>query len=134
MKGFMKTRIMIVISIFALCLSSCGGVAKTVKEGGTTAVDSFIECAKADIGRTIPEVGLTILAVVTQILMAGEGNYVAKLDEIGDRYGNDAEACAVKAVNTALSSGSSTPSHTMSPALGRSAAVIKTKGWKFKVE
>lgn len=126
----MKTRIISIISV--LLIFGCGGVPKAVKDGGKTAVDSFIDCAKADIGRTIPEFGLTILAVATQILMAGEGNYVEKLDDIGKKYGNDAEACAVKAVSTALSSGSSSPSHSMSPALGRSSAMMSSKGWKFK--
>lgn len=128
----MKKNLIIIALITSFI--SCSGTTQKIKDGATTAKDTFIECAKADIGRTLPEIGLTILAHVTQILMAGEGNYLAKLDEIGTEYGNDTEACAVKAVNTVLSGGTSGPIHTMSPALARSATVISSKGWKFKAE
>lgn len=126
----MKTKFTVIIA--ALLLStSC---VDTIKDKGTTIGNTFIDCEKADIGRTIPEVGLTILAVVTQILMAGEGNYEAKLDEIGAKYGNDTEACAVLAINTVLTGGNTgSASHTaLSPAAARALSMIKSKGWKFE--
>jgi len=127
----MKTKIMIIVSIFTLAISSCTG--QTLKDDSTLAKNTFIDCMKADIGQTIPEVGLTLLAVVTQILMAGAGNYVTQLDDIGLKYGADAEACAVKAVNTVLGAATGTPSHAEpSPALARASSVISSKGWKFK--
>ncbi len=126
----MKTKISIVAILFALS-ASCSGVEKVA----TTVVDTFIDCGKADIGQTVPEIGLTILAVATQVLMAGEGNYVAKLDELGVKYGNDAEACAVKAIDTVLTAGTGSVSHSASPAAAsRAESVMSAKGWKFKAK
>lgn len=123
----MKLKISI-ITIFSVLFISCASVEKV----GTTAVDTFIACEKADIGQTIQEVGLTILAVATQILMAGN-DYIAKLDEIGTKYGNDTEACAVKAIDTVLTSGTGSASHSLSPeAAARAESMIRAKGWKFK--
>lgn len=128
-------KINTVIATSLALVISCAGVKQSVENGAVKAKDTFVECVKADIGRTIPEVGLTILAAITQILMAGPDNYVTKLDEIGNKYGEDAEACAVKTVNTVLTAGDGTNlTHAMSPAATRAAAVLSSKGWKFKAE
>lgn len=52
----MNIKNLIIISIISSFIS-CSGAAQKIKDGATTATDTFIECAKADIGRTMPEIG-----------------------------------------------------------------------------
>ena len=130
----MKITTLVFPTLLSVCLS-CSGALKNVEDKGTTAGNTFIACAKADIGQTIPEIGITLLADVTQILMAGSGNYIDALDALGEKYGQEAEACAVKAVETVLTAGngSGSAAHVAeSPAASRAASMIRNKGWQFK--
>lgn len=129
-----------IITVIIFALSGCpsdtgtgGGTINSIEDKAKTAGKTFWDCEKADIGKTVPEVGLTVLAVVTQIIAAGADNYKSKLDEIGSKYGQDTEACAVQAVLTvftaAQGSGAST---SMSPAAARASSMIAEKHWQYK--
>lgn len=82
---------------FVTALSiSCGGTQATqVKRVA-------YDCATVDIGKTIPEVGMTIFQDVMTIIQAGADGWTDKLLEIGTKYGKDALACAAKATYDAL--------------------------------
>jgi hypothetical protein len=59
-------------------------------------------CATVDIGRTLPEIGMSILQRVMAIIEAGADGWKDKLIEIGIHDGEDVLACATKAVYDAL--------------------------------
>lgn len=81
----------------ALALSiSCGGT--QVKQVKQVAYD----CATVDIGRTIPEISMTVFQDVMAIVQAGADGWTDKLLEIGTTYGKDTLACAAKAAYEAL--------------------------------
>lgn len=79
-------------------------------------------CATVDIGQTIPEVGMTLFQDVMAIIQAGTDGWVDTLTTIGTKYGEDALACAAKAVYDALTAH---PPGTMASA--PSAATIRAK-------
>lgn len=82
--------------IALVLLISCGGTqAARVKQVA-------YDCATVDIGRTIPEVGMTVFQNVMAIIQAGADGWADKLLQIGTRYGKDALACAAKATYDAL--------------------------------
>ena len=93
---------------------------------------ALINCAKADVGQTVVEVGLTLLADVATIIEGGADGWQAALDQLGAKYGSDAEACAVKAVATVLTSRPSSSEAANDPAAARAQAFVTTKGWRFK--
>jgi hypothetical protein len=84
------------ITIVLAASISCGGTqAPQVKQ------DAY-HCATIDIGRTIPEIGMTIFQNVMAIIQAGADDWTDKLLEIGTKYGKDTLACAAKATYDAL--------------------------------
>lgn len=91
----MKTVTYMIVFALAL-LVSCGGTQATrVKQVA-------YDCATVDIGRTIPEIGMTVFQNVMAIIQAGADGWADKLLQIGTRYGKDALACAAKATYDAL--------------------------------
>lgn len=94
----MKLVTSIAIAIVVALSLGCGGTqAAQVKQVAYT-------CATVDIGRTIPEIGMTILEDVMAFIQAGADGWTNKLLDIGTRYGKDVLACAAKAAFDALSS------------------------------
>lgn len=59
-------------------------------------------CATVDTGHTIPEIGMTLFQDVMAVVEAGADGWSDKLVAIGAKYGEDALACAAKAVYDAL--------------------------------
>jgi hypothetical protein len=91
----MKLVTCMITAVLALSFS-CGGTQTTqVKQVA-------YDCATVDIGRTIPEVGMTIFQDVMAIIQAGTDGWTDKLLEIGAKYGKDTLACAAKATYDAL--------------------------------
>lgn len=83
----------------------CLVVALFVSCGGTqTAQVKHVAyvCATVDIGRTMPEIGMTIFQDAMAVIQAGANGWADKLAEIGTKYGEDSLACAAKAVYDAL--------------------------------
>jgi hypothetical protein len=84
------------IWIGATTLPSCGGArAEEIKQAAYA-------CATVDVGRTVPEVGMTILQDVMAIVEAGADGWRDALLAIGVKYGEDSLACAAKAAYDAL--------------------------------
>lgn len=91
----MKTVTCMITLVLALSIS-CGGT--QVKQVKQVAYD----CATVDIGRTVPEIGMTVFQTVMAIIQAGSDGWSDKLLEIGTKYGKDSLACAAKATYDAL--------------------------------
>ncbi len=106
---------------------SCGGTQTTqVKQVA-------YNCATVDIGRTVPEVGMTVFQDVMAIIQAGADGWVDKLLEIGTKYGKDTLACAAKATYDALSANSARALTATSPApTQRARSFIETQGFTYK--
>lgn len=81
--------------ILALSISCGGAQATHVKQVA-------YDCATVDIGKTVPEIGMTIFQSVMAIIQAGADGWTDKLLDIGTQYGKDALACAAKATYDAL--------------------------------
>ncbi len=75
---------------------SCGGTQATPVKSVA------YNCATVDIGRSVPEIGMTVFQNVMAIIQAGAADWTNKLLEIGTRYGKDTLACAAKATYDAL--------------------------------
>lgn len=116
---------------FVLALSvSCGGAQVTqVKQVA-------YDCTTVDIGRTIPEVGMTIFQDVMAIIQAGANGWSDKLIEIGTKYGKDALACAAKATYDALTaqpmSAQATATAAPSAPVRRAQSFIDNQGFSYK--
>lgn len=90
-------------------------------------------CATVDIGRTVPEVGMTIFQDVMAIIQAGADKWEDKLAEIGVRYGDDSLACAAKAVYDALTpQGQSLVASTPSAGASRAKSFIETRSYQYR--
>ncbi len=104
--------------------------------GGTQAAQVkqvAYDCATVDIGKTIPEIGMTIFQDVMAIIQAGASGWIDKLLEIGTKYGKDSLACAAKATYDALSASSARSLATVSPApVQRAQSFIETQGFTYK--
>jgi hypothetical protein len=86
--------ILIIVTLFIFAApTSCGGPQPGGGLGNTVA-----SCAMVDIGKTIPEIGMTIFQDVSVIIQAGKKGWVAALENIGVKYGYDALTCALQAV------------------------------------
>lgn len=80
-------------------------VALSISCGGTQAAkvkQVAYDCTTVDIGKIIPEIGMTVFQNVMAIVQAGADGWADKLLEIGTRYGKDTLACAAKATYNAL--------------------------------
>lgn len=106
---------------------SCGGTQATqVKQVAYT-------CATVDIGKTIPEIGMTIFQNVMAIIQAGAEGWVDKLLGIGTKYGKDTLACAAKAAYNALTANTTRALTATSPAPAqRAQSFIETQGFAYK--
>lgn len=112
----------------AIALSlGCGGTqAAQVKQVA-------YDCATVDIGRTIPEIGMTIFQNVMAVIQAGTDGWIDKLLEIGTKYGKDTLACATKATYDALTAhpiGAQAAAPSV-PAR-RAQSFIETQGFAYK--
>lgn len=86
--------VLVLISLIAFAVApSCGGT-----QPGDTLGDKVTSCATVDIGKTLPEIGMTIFQDVSVIVQAGKDGWVAALENIGVKYGYDALTCALQAV------------------------------------
>lgn len=122
----MKLVTCMIALVLALSVS-CGGTQATKVE------QVAYDCATVDIGRTVPEVGMTIFQDVMAIIQAGAGGWVDKLLEIGTRYGKDALACAAKATYDALGTSSARALAPVSPAPAqRAQSFIEAQGFTYK--
>lgn len=87
---------------------------------------ALIDCAKQDLGQLVGD--QTLLAVVTTDL--AQGDYAAALDALIGKVGQDALACAVKAVETVATSGRPATSEP-SPLALHAQAEIATHKWQY---
>ena len=91
------------------------------------------DCTTVDIGRTVPEVGMTIFQNVMAIIQAGADGWADKLLEIGTRYGKNTLACAAKATYDALTArpiGAAAAAPPLSAQ--RAQSFIETQGFSYK--
>lgn len=122
----MKLVAYTVTLILALSISCGGTQSAQVKQVA-------YDCATVDIGRTIPEVGMTIFQDVMAIIQAGADGWADKLLDIGAHYGKDALACAAKATYDALTShpvGAQASAPSVSASRARS--FIDAQGFSYK--
>lgn len=90
-------------------------------------------CSNIDIGRTIPEIGMTIFQDAMAIIQAGADGWVDKLAEIGTKYGEDTLACVAKAVYDALTpSQSGAKTSTPTAAALRAKTFIDTRSYRYQ--
>lgn len=110
-----------------LAVSSCGGTQTAqVKQVAYT-------CATIDIGRTIPEIGMTIFQDVMAVIQAGTDGWADKLLDIGTKYGKDTLACAAKATYDALSAHpAGAQASALSPSAQRAQSFIDAQGFTYK--
>lgn len=106
---------------------SCGGTqAAQVKQVA-------YDCATVDIGKTVPEIGMTIFQDVMAIIQAGADGWVDKLLGIGTKYGKDTLACAAKAAYDALTTSSAHALTSPAPApVQRAKSFIETQGFTYR--
>ena len=124
---------LIVVLIFgigtAASLASCGGAQTKKIEQVAYA------CATVDVGRTVPEVGMTIFQDVMVIVSAGADGWRDALAAIGVKYGEDSVACAAKAVYDALTAQQSSASARTSaptPAALRALTYINERSYRYQ--
>ena len=55
-----------------------------------------IDCAHADLGQTVADMGLSLLMAVATILFQGGSNWQYDLNQLGAKYGPDVISCAAK--------------------------------------
>lgn len=109
----MKTIIALVALVFATAATNCGGTQTGSGSGsGSSIGDTVVSCATVDIGKTLPEVGMTIFQDVSSIIQAGKNGWEDALVSIGVKYGYDALTCALQAVYSKLTAH---PAGTMAP-------------------
>ncbi len=115
------------IALVAALSISCGGTqASQIKQ---TAYD----CATVDIGKTIPEIGMTVFQDVMAIIQAGADGWTDKLLEIGTKYGKDTLACAAKATYDALTAHlAGTQASAPSTSARRAQSFIDAQGFSYK--
>jgi len=112
--------------VIALTLG-CSAAQKTQAKQVTYA------CATVDIGRTVPEVGMTIFQDVMAVIQAGADKWEGKLAEIGIRYGEDSLACAAKAVYDALTpQGQGLVASAPSAGAARAKSFIETRSYQYR--
>jgi hypothetical protein len=112
----------------AIALSlGCGGTQATqVKQVA-------YDCATVDIGRTIPEIGMTVFQDVMAVIQAGTDGWVDKLLDIGTKYGKDTLACAAKATYDALSAHpAGAQASAPPPSAQRARSFIDAQGFAYK--
>ena len=110
----MKIILALTLLLFAAAPSCSGTLGNT--GSGTGSGSSFggtvASCATVDIGKTLPEVGMTLFQDVSTIVQAGSSGWESALENLGLKYGYDAIACALKATYDKLTAH---PAGTMAP-------------------
>lgn len=125
----MKLVALAIISTVCLAVS-CGGNQSTQ---ATQVEQVAYTCGTVDIGKTEPEIGMTVFQDVMSVIQAGADGWEAKLLAIGTKYGEDALACAVKAVYDALVPQTSGVQTAALPASAlRARTFLNTRAYKFK--
>jgi hypothetical protein len=120
----MKITFALLCLFFAAAPTSCGGPQTGTGSGsGTTVGDVVTSCATVDIGKTVPEIGMTIFQDVSTIVQAGSSGWEAALENIGVKYGYDALTCALQAAYNKLTAH---PAGTMAPPTPDSAKRAQT--------
>ena len=92
-------------------------------------------CSTVDIGRTIPEIGITVFQDVLAVIQAGSDGWETELVEIGTKYGEDALACAAKAVYDKLTqrtAGIQAATVSSSAPAARVRSFIDARAYKYK--
>jgi hypothetical protein len=126
-----KLAFAILFSLVAsLGLTSCGAGTKAA-----TAATVFADCAKADVAAAVSQ-SSPFFQVVLGIVLTGGAGWEAELESLGISAGKDVLACAVKAVDSFLSSdasGSGTLSSSeRAPGAARAASFLAAHPeWKF---
>jgi hypothetical protein len=87
------------ISLVIVLLVACGGTQSPQVE---KVEQIAYECATVDIGRTVPEISMTVFQNVMAVIQAGADGWKAELVNIGTKYGKSSLACAAKAAYDAL--------------------------------
>ena len=125
-----KIAIALLLSLVATFgLTSCSKAKTDIKQAGQV----FIDCSKADISQAVATDGTSLLGAVAQIILAGGDGWQAALEQIGKTVGEDALACATKAVESILvAHGDGSPTTSVSPAEARAIAFLQAHpSWKF---
>lgn len=122
----MKLITCMITLVLALSISCGGTQASQVKQVA-------YDCATVDIGKTVPEIGMTIFQDVMAIIQAGAEGWVDKLLGIGTKYGKDTLACAAKAAYGALTTNATRAltATSLAPAQ-RAQSFIETQGFAYK--
>lgn len=111
----MKFALIIISLLFATAPTSCGGTQVGSGSGsgsGSSLGATVASCATVDIGKTLPDIGMTIFQDVSAIVQAGASGWESALENIGVKYGYDALTCALQAVYNKLTAH---PAGTMAP-------------------
>lgn len=115
---------MLKLTLLAVVLSACTPTTRATVESDA------IDCATQDVGKTVTEVGLTLLADVAIIVEAGAQGWKDALDALGKKYGGDAVACAAKDVLDALAHTDTTQPGAHADAMARAQAFLAGKRFK----
>lgn len=118
----MKIILALTVLFFATA-PSCGGTLGNGSGSGSSVGDKVVSCATVDIGKTLPEVGMTIFQDVSVIVQAGKDGWQNALENIGVKYGYDALTCALQAVYSKLTAH---PAGSMAPPESDSAKRAKS--------
>ena len=121
-------RLLALVLACALAVPGCSWFDSNAK----TVEQSAIDCARADIGQLVGDQGLTLLGEVAQIVAAGGDGWQDALTKLATTVGNDALACAVKAVSTVFASRPTGQQSTVESASAtRASSFIASKHWKY---
>jgi len=121
-------RLLALVSCVLLTSSGCSWFESNAK----TVEQSAFDCAKADIGQLVGDQGLTLLGDVAQIVAAGGDGWQDALTKLGTTVGEEALACAVKAVSTVFASKPTGQQSTAESAQAtRASASIAAHHWKY---
>lgn len=125
----MRNLLVLVVILSSTLISGCQSAAVTdVKAAGKDMVD----CMKVDITARAKSAGLSVLAEVAAIILHGGQGWQDELTKLGGEFGQDALACATKAVAQVLNPTTNTPSTQSNPAAARALEALRTGGWSFK--
>lgn len=125
--------VILYFTTFLFCLGlatvpscSCSGTKLNTVEQG------FIDCAKVDVGTTIPELGITLVDDVSQIVQAGKDGWETALANLLLKYGNDALACALKVSYDTITAHPPNVAAPNPPSAQRAASFISQHNWKYQ--
>lgn len=121
-------RLLALVLACALAVPGCSWFESNAK----TAEQALIDCGKQDLGQLVGDQGLTLLGDVAQLIAAGGDGWQDALSKLALTVGDDALACAVKAVSTVFASAPTGQQTTHeSEAAMRASSTISKHGWRF---